>query len=53
MGTTEAAQVDKVEALRSGDSFKDLVRGLYVSGIKVIMPDTIVTAAITFNPVNP
>lgn len=53
MGTTEAAQVDKVEALRSGDSFKDLVRGLYVSGIKVTMPDTIVTAAITFNPVNP
>ena len=53
MGTTEAAQVDKVEALRSGDSFKDLVRGLYVSGIKVIIPDTIVTAAITFNPVNP
>lgn len=46
--TTEAIQVNKTEALRSEGSFKDLVRGLCVSGRKVIMPEGVVKAVVSF-----
>jgi hypothetical protein len=46
--TTEAVQIDKTEALRSEGSFKDLVRGLCVSGRKVIMPEGVVKAVVSF-----
>jgi hypothetical protein len=47
--TTEATQISKVEALRSENSFKDLVRGLDMSGRKVIMPEGVVVATVTFS----
>jgi hypothetical protein len=46
--TTEATQISKVEALRSENSFKDLVRGLDMSGRKVIMPEGVVVATVSF-----
>ena len=48
IATTEAYQIDKTEALRSENSFKDLVRGLYVSGRKVIRPTCIVKGIVTY-----
>lgn len=46
--TTEAVQLNKTEALRSEKSFKDLVRGLCVSGRKVIMPEGVIKAVVNF-----
>lgn len=46
--TTEASQIEKIEALRSENSFKDLVRGLAVSGRKVIMPEGVVVGEVTY-----
>lgn len=46
--TTEAVQLNKTEALRSEKSFKDLVRGLCVSGRKVTMPEGVVKAVVSF-----
>lgn len=46
--TTEASQVNKMEALRSTGSFKDLVRGLDVSGRKVIIPEGVVKAIVSY-----
>lgn len=44
VGTTEAMQLTETEALRDTNSFKDLVRGLTVSGRKVIRPKAVAIA---------
>jgi hypothetical protein len=46
--TTEASQIEKIEALRSENSFKDLVRGLSLSGRKVIMPEGVIVGEVTY-----
>jgi hypothetical protein len=46
--TTEAYQIDSLEAFRSESSFKDLVRGLNLSGRKVTMPEGVIKAVVTY-----
>lgn len=49
IATTEASQIEKMEALRSESSFKDLVRGLDVSGRKVIMPEAVIVTEVDYS----
>ena len=49
MFTTEINQLQKLEAMRDPDSFKDLVRCLSVSGRKTIMPEGVIKAVVTFS----
>lgn len=44
---TFASQVVKIEKLRDQNSFKDLVRGLYVYGAKTAVPDALVGCVMT------
>lgn len=46
-GLTFAAQVNKIETLRSERSFQTLLRGLTVYGRKVVMPTALATAYVT------
>lgn len=47
--TTEANQIEEIEALRLEGSFKDAVRGLYVWGAKVTQPEGVLVQKVTFN----
>lgn len=42
-------QLMKVEALRDKDSWSDLLRGLFVFGLKVIAPEQLVRVTLTYN----
>lgn len=44
---TFASQVVKIEKLRDQNSFKDLVRGLYVYGAKTVVPDALAGCVLT------
>ena len=44
---TFASQVVKIEKLRDQDSFKDLVRGLYVYGAKTVIPNALAGVVVT------
>lgn len=44
---TFASQVVKIETLRDQDSFKDLVRGLYVYGAKTVIPTALAGCVMT------
>ena len=49
IATTEASQLQETEAIRSEKFFGDNVRGLYVSGRKVIRPTCIVKSILTYS----
>lgn len=44
----EASQIEKIEALRDINAFKDIVRGLDVSGAKVIRPEGVIKAVVKY-----
>lgn len=46
--TTEANQIEEIEALRLEGSFKDAVRGLYVWGAKVTQPEGVLVQKVVF-----
>lgn len=46
--TTEASQIEHIEALRDPNSFKDIVRGLDVSGAKVVIPQGVIKAVVKY-----
>ena len=48
MFTTEVNQIQKMEALRLQDSFKDAVRCLSVSGRKTVYPEGVMKAIVSF-----
>lgn len=45
---TEASQIEHIEALRDTKNFQDLVRGLDVSGAKVIRPQGVIKAVVKY-----
>jgi hypothetical protein len=47
--TTEINQIQKMEALRLQDSFKDAVRCLSVSGRKTVYPEGVMKAVVSFS----
>ena len=49
MFTQEVNQIQKLEALRLQDSFKDAVRCLSVSGVKTVMPEGVMKAVVSFS----
>lgn len=49
IATTEASQISNIEAMRSEKAFKDIIRGLDVSGRKVIIPEAVIVAEVTYN----
>lgn len=49
MFTTEVNQIQKIEALRLQDSFKDAVRCLSVSGVKTVMPEGVIKAVVDYS----
>lgn len=46
--TTEARQLQNIEAIRSEKSFKDIIRGLSVSGVKVTQPAGVIVGNVVF-----
>ena len=46
--TTEARQLQNIEAIRSEKSFKDIIRGLSVSGVKVTQPAGVIVGNVSF-----
>lgn len=46
--TTEAFQIANMEALRDTNSFKDIIRGLDVSGRKVVKPEGVVKGYVQY-----
>lgn len=46
--TTEARQLQNIEAIRSEKSFKDIIRGLAVSGVKVTQAAGVIVGNISF-----
>lgn len=48
MGFTFASQMTNMETLRSTTTFGDIIRGLQVYGYKVVKPEAIATAVVSF-----
>lgn len=48
MGFTFASQMTNMETLRSTTTFGDIIRGLQVYGYKVVKPEALSTAVVTF-----
>ena len=46
--TTEARQLQNIEAIRSEKSFKDIIRGLAVSGVKVTQAAGVIVGNVSF-----
>lgn len=46
--TTEARQLQNIEAIRSENSFKDIIRGLAVSGVKVTQAAGVIVGNVSF-----
>jgi len=49
MGFTFASQMTEMETLRSETTFGDIIRGLQVYGYKVVKPEALATAVISFS----
>jgi hypothetical protein len=48
MGFTFASQMTEMETIRSETTFGNIVRGLQVYGYKVIKPEALANAVVTF-----